>query len=365
MPKKSLWTIVACSVHLTIATRTCASSIYTATYTQIEQEFSTSRLASSLGLSSLVLGFAFGPLLIAPLSEYYGRRPIYLISWSFFIIWSIPSAVAKNIETLIITRFFQGFSGSSFLSVSGGTIADIFPKSQLQAPMVLVSLAPFVGPTSGPLIGGFINYYLHWRWTWYIITIWALTLLPAIIFCAPETFHPIRLRDKARKLRAETGDNRYWAPMERAATSKGKTVVLSLSRPFQLLLLEPMCLCLDLYSAVLLGILYLFFGIIPHVFRVNHDMNLWQSGLAFLGIIFGMIVAALTNPIWARLRQRLLKTRKVEAGEVGISEPEYQLPPAIAGAFLITIGLFWVAWTVQPGVHWMVPIVGSSFFGCG
>ncbi|EXL42752.1 hypothetical protein FOCG_15197 [Fusarium oxysporum f. sp. radicis-lycopersici 26381] len=362
MPLLNKWLIVMVVCTATICV-TCTSSIYTTTYTQLERDFSATRISSVLGLSTFVLGIAFGPLLTGPLSEHYGRRLIYLVSWSMFVIWTIPSALAQNMLTLIITRFFNGFFGSAFLSVAGGTVGDIFSRDQLQRPMVLVSLAPFIGPSIGPLLGGFINSYLHWRWTYYLILVWATILLIGVAF-VPETFHPIVLRIKARKLRSETGDDRYWASGEQMNKTRWKTVALTLMRPFQLFFLEPMCLCLNLYSATLLGILYLFFGTLPQIFRTNHGMNLWQSGLTFLGIIAGMIVAAATNPVWIRIRFWLLDKHKGTRA-YGHSHPEYQLPPAIAGGALIPIGLFWFAWTTQGNVHWLVPVMGSSLFGCG
>ncbi|EWZ79899.1 hypothetical protein FOWG_16060 [Fusarium oxysporum f. sp. lycopersici MN25] len=362
MPLLNKWLIVMVVCTATICV-TCTSSIYTTTYTQLERDFSATRISSVLGLSTFVLGIAFGPLLTGPLSEHYGRRLIYLVSWSMFVIWTIPSALAQNMLTLIITRFFNGFFGSAFLSVAGGTVGDIFSRDQLQRPMVLVSLAPFIGPSIGSLLGGFINSYLHWRWTYYLILVWATILLIGVAF-VPETFHPIVLRIKARKLRSETGDDRYWASGEQMNKTRWKTVALTLMRPFQLFFLEPMCLCLNLYSATLLGILYLFFGTLPQIFRTNHGMNLWQSGLTFLGIIAGMIVAAATNPVWIRIRFWLLDKHKGTRA-YGHSHPEYQLPPAIAGGALIPIGLFWFAWTTQGNVHWLVPVMGSSLFGCG
>lgn len=199
-------------------------------------------------------------------SEFYGRRPIYLVSFTFFLIWQIPSAVAKNIQTMLIARFFDGLSGSAFLSVAGGTVGDLFKREDLQFPMMIFTVSPFVGPAVGPLLGGFINQYTTWRWTFYMLMIWTGANLGAIAFLVPETYHPVLLRRKARILRAETGDKRWQAPMEKTNKSIPKTISLSLLRPIQLLCLEPMVTCLCLFSAILLGILYLFFGYVESPF---------------------------------------------------------------------------------------------------
>lgn len=279
-----------------------------------------------------------------------------------FIIWAIPSAVAKNIETQIVTRFFEGFSGGTFLSVAGGTAGDIFSPHYIQTAMAVVSLAPIVGPCIGPLLGGFINFYTHWQWTYYVMLIWACILWLLIYFFAPETYHPIKLRAKAEQLRKQTGDKRYKAPMENISRLGPRAIGIALLRPFQLLFYEPMCLCLDIYSAILLGILYLFFTAFRLVFSETYGMNLWQSGMSFLGIIVGMVIAAASSPIWARIRHHLIETNEKGAGE---SEPEYRLPPAILGGVLIPVGLFWFAWTAYSNIHWIVPIIGCGFFGCG
>ncbi|KAF7858804.1 hypothetical protein EAF04_008847 [Stromatinia cepivora] len=344
---------------------TCASSMYTSTYAQLEKEFNCSREVATLGLSMFILGLGLGPMLLGPLSEFYGRRPIYICSFTFFLIWLIPSAVAQNIETMIIARFFCGLSGSAFLSVAGGTVGDLFNREQLQAPMLIYTASPFIGPSFGPFISGFINQYTTWRWTFYVLIIWSACNLSLIFSLVPETYHPVVLKAKARKVRKETGDDRWYAPNERLNKSIPKTIGYSLLRPGQLLIFEPMCLNLCVFSAILLGILYLFFGAFPLVFEGNHGFQQYQVGLSFLGLFIGMLLGAATDPFWQKNYARLIKQREQMTGEVGGSEPEYRLPPAILGACLVPIGLFFFAWTTYSSVHWVLPIIGSGIFAMG
>lgn len=147
--------------------------------------------------------------------------------------------------------------------------------------------------------------------------------------------------------------------MELSKGSVLESIKRSCSVPFQLLIYEPICILLCLYSAILLGILYLFFGAFSLVFGNVYGFNLWQIGLAFLGILIGMIAASATKPIWHRINMRLLERNG------GVSEPEFQLPTAVAGGVLVPIGLFWFAWTIYAQVHWIVPIIGSGVFGMG
>jgi hypothetical protein len=126
-----------------------------------------------------------------------------------------------------------------------------------------------------------------------------------------------------------------------------------------------MVLNLCLFSAILLGILYLFFGAFPLVFVGNHGFTTSQTGLSFLGIFVGLISGAATDPLWHRNYERLIRQREERTGEIGGSEPEYRLPPTIAGAFIVPIGLFLFAWTTYSSVHWIVPIIGSGIFAMG
>ncbi|KAL4987530.1 major facilitator superfamily domain-containing protein [Aspergillus falconensis] len=341
---------------------TCTSSMYTVTYDQLTEEFNCSRIVATLGLSFFIWGLGLGPLVLGPLSEFYGRRNIYVTSFIFFLVLLIPCAVAKNIQTMIVSRFFNGLAGSAFLSVAGGTVGDLFDRHELSAPMMLYTASPFVGPELGPLVGGFINQYTTWRWTFYVLLIWTGTLLATLILFVPETYHPVLLKRKAVKLRKETGDDRWIAPIEKMDRSIAQTVLKSLYRPILLLTLEPMCLNLCIFSAILLGILYLFFGAFQLVFGNVYGMDLYQRGLCFLGMFVGMSFAIASDPFWRRIYRKLEK-KAIEIGES--FQPEWRLPPAIAGGPLVTIGLFIFAWTIYPHVHWIVPIIGSGFFGAG
>jgi len=234
---------------------------------------------------------------------------------------------------------------------------------------MVYTLAPFIGPVLGPALGGFINDFANWRWSFYVLIIWTAVMLISVIF-VPETFHPKLLARKAAALRKSTGNDSYHSPCEIALAGKSvsSTMLTSLYKPFQLLFLEPMCFSLCLYSALLLGILYLFFGAFPLVFRTNHDFTLWQNGLTFLGLVVGFVIAVLMNPIWHKNHLRLVANANEKRGKEGENQkpdPEFRLPPAILGGVLVPLGLLWFGWTTYRSIHWIVPIIGSIVFGTG
>jgi len=167
-----------------------------------------------------------------------------------------------------------------------------------------------------------------------------------MVFLVPETYHPVYvfqdcswrmnsisdllcrlLRRKAQKLRKETGDDRYIAPIEKLQRSVAQTVLRSMYRPILLLALEPMCLSLCIFSAILLGILYLFFGAFQLIFEHVYGFLLWQRGLCFLGLFVGMVLAILSDPLWRRNYERLERNfqKKIEQSDDFL--PEWRLPP--------------------------------------
>lgn len=298
-------------------------------------------------------------MLLAPLSEFFGRRPIYLTSWAGFVIWLIPCARAKNIQTMLVARFFNGVCGSGFMSVAGGTVGDLFNVHELALPMMVYTASPFLGPELGPIIGGFICQNANWRWVFYVLIIWSTVAYVAILIAVPETYGPIILRKRAERESRENVEMSSTVP-----TKPDKSIFSAIGhsclRPMQLLIFEPMCLALCTFSAILLGILYLFFEAFPLVFGGVYGFNLQESGLSFIGLLIGMSIGLATDPFWDRQYEQLFAKTPTNP-----PPPELRLPPAMAGSILVPIGIFWFAWTARASIHWIVPIIGTSVFGIG
>ncbi|PRP74120.1 hypothetical protein PROFUN_06445 [Planoprotostelium fungivorum] len=336
----------------------CASSIISTTNHQVEAEFGVGAEAATVGVTTFMFGLGFGPMLMSPLSEFLGRNIIYRASFIFFTAWCLGTALVPTYGGELALLFLAGFSGSAFVSVGGGTISDMFIKSQVGAPMSIYTLAPFIGPVAGPVIGGFINYFTYWRWTWRVMTIWSGVMLILIVLIVPETYAPMILKKKAQRLRKETGKKELISSSEKHKKSLYRTLRVSIARPFQLLFGEPIVFLLCTWTAVLRGILYLFFVSFDIVFG-HHGFNLWQVGLAFMGVLVGHLMASVSYPIWRIIYAWLIGRNAGEA------PPEFRLPPAMLGGILVPIGLFWFAGVSPPQVHWIVLILSGIPFGAG
>ncbi|EKM59644.1 uncharacterized protein PHACADRAFT_137679 [Phanerochaete carnosa HHB-10118-sp] len=338
---------------------TSASSMAAFAETGVSSTFHVGSEVAILGVSLFVLGLGLGPLLIGPLSEVYGRNWVYRISYGLFFAFSWAVAFAPNIAVYLIFRFLTGFSSSAFLSVAGGSISDMFDNSRIATPMAFYTGSPFIGPVLGPLIAGFINQNTSWRWTFRILIIWTFAVWNMLIAFVPETYAPYLLKRKAAKLRNQTGDDRYWAPLDHRQHSLARSLMLSCYVPFELLVVDQMALLLDLWSALILGILYLTFQAFPVIFGQVHHFELEFVGMSFLGIGIGMILGLLCQPLFNR---HLLK---VAARHGGQTPPEARLLPAMIGGVMVPASLYWLAFTTYRSVHWIAPIIASIPFGTG
>ncbi|TGO07679.1 hypothetical protein BTUL_0255g00110 [Botrytis tulipae] len=158
----ALWALTTCWI-------TFASAIYSAGTAEITQEFHVSYEVANAGTSLLIFGFALGPMLWAPLCEVYGRKWPALAPYFISAAFAFGTATAKDIQTIPITRFFAGVFGSSPISITGGSIVDIWTPRQRGTPMVCYGITIAAAPTLGPIIGGaFIASGCGWRWTEYL-----------------------------------------------------------------------------------------------------------------------------------------------------------------------------------------------------
>ncbi|OZJ05888.1 hypothetical protein BZG36_00885 [Bifiguratus adelaidae] len=338
-----------------------ASSAYTGAVFGIIAEFKVSSTVALLGVTFFVLGFALGPLMWAPLSEMYGRNPVYLGTFAVFTIFHIPCALATNIQTILVARFIGGVFGSAPLTNAGGSLADIWTPLERGRAMAFFALAAFLGPILGPIVGGFIAEYTTWRWAFRIMLIFSGVVFILTLLTLPETYTPTILAKKAAKLRKSTGNERYQTRFELKDSNKtaSQRLKISLGRPFRLLFTEPIVLLLSIYVAFVYGILYLLFEAFPLVFEGVHHLSPGISGLSFIGIGVGMVIAVSFTFVGDKIYADAAKKNG------GRAPPEARIPLSLAGAILLPIGLFWFAWTTFPSVHWIAPMLAGIPFGAG
>ena len=161
---KRKWSNVAIIGLVTFLTPLASSTVAPGVPLVLEEFHSTDTTVASFIVSIYILGYAIGPLFLAPMSELYGRLWVYHINNILFTVWNIACAVAPNIGSLLVFRLLAGIAGSAPLTIGGGSIADCIVQEERGGAMAIYAIGPLLGPVIGPVAGGFLSQAEGWRW---------------------------------------------------------------------------------------------------------------------------------------------------------------------------------------------------------
>ena len=273
---------------------------------QILEEFHVnSSFYSILVVSIWDLGEVFGPFFAAPLSEKFGRLPVFHIGNVLFLVFSVVSALSTNIHVLVALRFLNGLTTTS-MTLGPGIVRDCFPLEQRGVSIAVAIAIPQVGPFAAPVIGGYLAEGLGWRWCVWFVTILAGAAILASFFVVKETYRPVLLEKKARKLRTETGNS---ALKSRCHDQWGKdSFWKSVLRPVRLLISSPIVFLLSIYNGLSFGMNYVILTVLSSVMQSQYGFSTSQTGLALLarglGTIVGMLMYGLTSDRYLRWMQK-------------------------------------------------------------
>ncbi|KAI9658888.1 MAG: hypothetical protein M1821_001848 [Bathelium mastoideum] len=351
------WGMIAVVSAITFLTP-LGSSMFAPGVPLVMQDFhSTNELLAGFVVSVYVLGFACGPLVIAPLSEMWGRNPLYHSCNCLFLIFNIACAVSSNLNMLIGFRFLTGCVGSAPLTLGGGTIADVISREHRGTAMSAWLLGPTVGPVVGPIAGGFLSQAAGWRWTFWVLAIASGVFTAMAFLLLKETSGIAILAAKTRRLRRETGNPQLRSRLDNGLSPRD-LFLRSIVRPTKMLTRSPIVFLLSLYVAVVYAYLYLLFTTFTPVYEEQYGFSLGTAGLSYLGIGVGAFSGQFVN---THFGNRLVRGRM----ERGTFKPEHRLPLMVPGAICVPVGLFWYGWSAQARTHWIVPIIGTGFVGFG
>ncbi|KAG9314264.1 major facilitator superfamily domain-containing protein [Chiua virens] len=324
------------------------------------RKFGFSTEVAILTISVFVGGYCVGPLLWAPLSEQYGRRPIFILSFFGLLCFQIGCALSNNTATIIILRFLGGVFAACPLANSGALISDIWGPKERGAALAIFTVAPFAGPAIGPVVGGYLYQAgVSWRWTFWILVIFSGVCLLQIVFTVPETFEPVLLLKAAREKRRNTGDERYYAAMETTSMKFKDRLEAILALPFKVLFQEPILMALTIYMSFVYGCIYLLFEAYPVVYTEGHHLEPGPSGLVYLPIPVGSFISVVVYVLFINTDY----ARKVEEYAPDPVPPEYRLRVAMIASPLFAISFFWFAWTSFPNISIWVPMASALVLG--
>lgn len=322
-------------------------------------DFGTSRLVVVVGITLFCMGFAFAPMALAPMSEIWGRYPIFIIAGTVFVIFQAVCSVMPDVAGMLISRFFVGVGGSVFSAVVGGVLADLWEKEERNTPMALFSGAVLAGTGAGPLVSAALietvgSNNRAWKWSFWVQVILDVVLLLALVLFFKESRASVLLSKKAKKL------NKWYEEMETygiygvwindelailasAASSQitvtanlnernisttprlrrirwivkedeqraslGQIVLTSVRRPFHLLFTEPVVFCFSLWAAFSWGVLYLSFSVVPFLYGEDFSMS--------SRVYVAMMIASAAATIVGVYQEHLLKHPQWKKQEEG------------------------------------------------
>ncbi|KAJ5113437.1 bicyclomycin resistance protein [Penicillium angulare] len=349
-----------------------ASSIIAPGVPQLMTEFQTDNLQlAAFVVSVYILGFAAGPLFIAPLSEIYGRVIVYHFCNIGFTVFAAGCALAPNIHTLIVFRFLNGLFGSCPATIGGGSITDMIPQNRRASVVAAYSVGALFAPIIGPLAGGLLAGTLGWRWDFWLLTLSGGVASIFMFFMLKETYHPVILERKAARLRTES-DNTHLRSKLNPGLSPRAYFIRNIIRPLNMLMFSPIIIITSLFIAITYGYMYLLFTSFTQVFGRYYGFTTNTVGFCFLGLGIGSFLGV---AVFSGISDRIMKAKAnadshcstgiTMAAQKNGMRPEYRLPPLPWAVLSLAFGLLMYGWTAELRLHWIFPIIGTVFIGLG
>ncbi|KAJ5034828.1 hypothetical protein NUH16_006273 [Penicillium rubens] len=323
-----------------------------------------------------------GNLLWMPLINKYGRRAVYVTSFTIYFITAIWCAVAKQYANFLIARIVMGIAAGAGECLAPITIADVFFLHERGAITALYNASLNLGVASGAIIDGFIVKFHPWRYIYYvaIALIGAVTLMVYATF--PETAYIRELAptDSITTLTSSGQRIRRSSKDEEAGTSEIHEVVSTPEtrgdmgwlqglrlyhgkytdeslwqmtiRPLGLLILPPV-LWATLVMSVTIGFITAITSNVSAAFESAYGFEAWQSGLCFVAAIVGCAFGIVLGGYFSDWVADYFTRRNN-----GVREPEMRLPAIMVGAITGPLALALYGCGIKWKMHWMVPTLG-------
>lgn len=307
-----------------------------------------SKSASVLLVTIWELGEAAGPLLIAPLSEVFGRYPVMNVANTLFIAATVLAALSQSSTLFIVARTLTGLAVASNV-LNPAIVGDIFASEQRGSAMSYIQLAPLIGGAIGPAISGAIAETMGWRKAMWMSVILATACEIAFLTCFRETYKVAILRRKAARLRRETGNAALRTVFD-TEDSRAKKVWDAMTRPFTVLAGSGVLQVLSIFGAVMFTYFYIMATTLPDILESLYGLSPAAAGSALISFSIGSAVSVvLCNLTLDRIYVKLRDSHK------GVGQPEYRLPLVIIGGFTLPLVAVWYGWTAD--AHLPVPVL--------
>ncbi|QUC17031.1 uncharacterized protein UV8b_01272 [Ustilaginoidea virens] len=321
-----------------------------------------SAAAGVLPISMFLVGYIFGPLIWAPLTEHYGRRCLTVLTFAAFSLFTMACAVAPSWPSFLAFRVLTGLFAGAPIATSAGIMADLFPDHTTRGRVLAIYMSSILwGPLIAPVISGFSAISIGWRWTFWIGFIFAAASF-CLVAWLPETFAPTLLARRAQRLRRPAPPScRLLAPGELQERTLAQLLANVITRPVRMLASELIVIATSLYVALVYAVFYMSFQAFPIIFRGLYGLSPAETGLTYLLIGAG---GTLSLPVAWSWDMALAKAQKRGSWWSGREEFR-RLPLACMGGPLFVVSLLWLGFGAKTSVSFVVPMLAGVPFGLG
>jgi DHA1 family bicyclomycin/chloramphenicol resistance-like MFS transporter len=176
--------------------------LYLPAFPLLQSAFDTDEAAIQLTLTGTMVGFAFGQLIVGPLSDTVGRRTPLLIATALHVCASATAALAPNLAVLGGARVAMGFGAAAGAVAAMAIVRDLFGGKRLVVMLSRLALVTGVAPVVAPLIGSSLLGVMPWEGIFWVLAGYGVLMLAAALFVIPETL--------PRERRHERGASTVW-----------------------------------------------------------------------------------------------------------------------------------------------------------
>jgi MFS transporter, DHA1 family, multidrug resistance protein len=153
----------------------------------LAQSFGSDISVAQMTVSLYMVGIACSQIIMGPLSDRFGRRPVLLAGLGLMVAASAAGCFAESLPQLIVARFLQALGGATGMVVSRAIIRDLYSRDRIGAMISLVIAVMMIAQMLSPLTGGLLETAFGWRSIFYLITAASLVIAVAIAIALPET----------------------------------------------------------------------------------------------------------------------------------------------------------------------------------
>ncbi|KAJ5973093.1 Major facilitator superfamily domain general substrate transporter [Penicillium vulpinum] len=357
--EKKKWTIITV-IFLVQTSMNFNTSLYSNATPGISEEYGVSMQAARCGAMIFLVLYAFGCELWAPWSEELGRKPILQASLFLVNVFQLPVALAPNFGSIMVGRALGGLSSAGG-SVTLGMIADLWEPDAQQYAVAAVVFSSVGGSVLGPVVGGFVEAFLPWRWNIWIQLIFGGFVQIAHFLLVPETRTTVMMDRIAKKMRKSGENPNIYGPTEGVSFRQRfppRELLATWIRPFKMFLTEPIVLVLSLLSGFSDALIFMFIQSLSLVYG-QWGFNTWEKGLAFIPILVGYFIAWFS---FFPIIERNIKERRNNP-ESERAQYESRLWWLLYTAPCLPIGLIGFAWTSLPQCHWIGSMIFAAIIG--